>query len=169
MNYKLLFRVAKVFQALGFAVLRFNFRGVGLSEGTHNDGQGEQDDVRAALDWLEQELPGRPIVSGGFSFGAVMALRVGDRDPRVAALLAMGLPVDVLPRTHFVESIEKPKLFIQGELDPFGDAAAIESLLERVPEPKELVVIPGSDHFFAGKIEAVEAAVSNWAPRAIAS
>ena len=80
-----------------------------------------------------------------------------------------GLPVDVLPRTHFVESIEKLKLFIQGELDPFGDAAAIESLLERVPEPKELVVIPGSDHFFAGRIEAVEAAVSNWAPRAIAS
>ncbi len=169
MHYKLLFRVAKVFQALGFGVLRFNFRGVGLSKGTHDDGRGEQDDVRAALDWLAHELPGRPIVSGGFSFGAVMGLRVGGRDPRVAALLALGLPVKVLPRARFVESIEKPKLFIQGELDAFGNAADIESLLERVPEPKELVVIPGSDHFFAGEIEAVETAVADWAPRAIAS
>ncbi len=109
------------------------------------------------------------IVSGGFSFGAVMGLRVGGRDPRVAALLALGLPVKVLPRARFVESITKPKLFIQGELDAFGNAAAIESLLERVPEPKELVVIPGSDHFFAGEIEAVETAVADWAPRAIAS
>ncbi len=169
MRYKLLFRVAKVFQALGFAVLRFNFRGVGLCEGTHDDGKGEQDDVRAALDWLERELPGRPVVSGGHSFGSVMGLRVGGSDPRVAAFLALGLPVKVLPRTRFVESITKPKLFIQGELDPFGNVAAIESLLERVPEPKELVVIPGSDHFFTGEIEAVEAAVSDWAPRGIAS
>ena len=169
MRYKLLFRVAKVFQALGFAVLRFNFRGVGRSEGTHDDGKGEQDDVRAALDWLERELPGRPIVSGGFSFGSVMGLRVGGRDPRVAALLALGLPVDVLPRTRFVESNTKPKLFIQGELDRFGNSEAIARLLERVPEPKELVVIPGSDHFFTGAIEAVETAVSDWARRAIAS
>ena len=101
--------------------------------------------------------------------GGVMGLRVGGRDPRVAALLALGLPVKVLPRARFVESITKPKLFIQGELDAFGNAAAIESLLERVPEPKELVVIPGSDHFFAGEIEAVETAVADWAPRAIAS
>ena len=136
MRYKLLFRVAKVFQALGFAVLRFNFRGVGLSEGTHDDGKGEQDDVRAALDWLERELPGYPVVAGGFSFGSVMGLRVGGRDPRVAGLLALGLPVDGLPRTRFVEAITKPKLFIQGELDQFGNAAAIESLLERVP-PRE--------------------------------
>ena len=129
----------------------------------------EQDDVRSALDWLERELPGRPVVAGGVSFGSVMGLRVGGRDPRVAALLALGLPVDGLPRTQFVEAITKPKLFIQGELDQFGNAAAIESLLERVPEPKELVVIPGSDHFFTGEIEAVETAVADWAPRAIAS
>ena len=165
MRYKLLFRVAKVFQALGFGVLRFNFRGVGLSKGTHDEGRGEQDDVRAALDWLAARASRPPHrVRTGSPSAPSWGFAVGGRDPRVAALLALGLPVKVLPRARFVESITKPmELFIQGELDAFGNAAAIESLLERVPEPKELVVIPGSDHFFAGEIEAVETAVADWA------
>src|SRR3954470_5358373 len=97
MHFKVLFRVAKALQEHGAAVLRFNFRGVGRSEGTHDDGRGEQDDVRAALAEMSRRFPSRPVILGGFSFGAVMALHVGVTDTRVRALLSMGLPIAHIP------------------------------------------------------------------------
>lgn len=162
MHFKVLFRVAKVLQDHGYAVLRFNFRGVGRSEGAHDEGRGEQDDLRAALDVLERDFPGLPIVAGGFSFGSVMALRVGVDDPRVTALVALGLPVGRMKSTEFLTSSTKPRLFVQGELDEFGDGEAIRKLVENLPEPRTLVVIPQSDHFFTDKTDDVEAAVSGW-------
>lgn len=162
MHYKLLFRVAKVFQERGYAVLRFNFRGVGRSEGVHDDGHGEQDDVRAALDTLEREFPGLPIVAGGYSFGSIMALKVGIDDPRVSSLVALGFPVDVMKSTDFVAKSTKPRLFVQGEHDEFGNGDAIKRFVATLPEPKALVVVPGADHFFTGKTAALAAAVSEW-------
>ena len=162
MHYKLLFRVAKVFQEHGYAVLRFNFRGVGRSEGTHDDGHGEQDDVRVALDALERDFPGLPIIAGGYSFGSIMALKVGIDDPRVSSLVALGFPVDVMKDTTFVATSTKPRLFVQGEHDEFGNGDAIERFVATLPEPKTLVVVPGADHFFTGKTTALGAAVSDW-------
>jgi len=162
MHYKVLFRVAKVFQEKGYAVLRFNFRGVGRSEGVHDDGRGEQDDVRAAIDTLERDYPGLPVVAGGFSFGSVMALRVGVDDARVSALVALGLPVIVMESTGFLTESTKPRLFVQGELDEFGDGDAMTRFVASLPEPKTLVVVPGSDHFFTDKTDALGAAVSQW-------
>jgi uncharacterized protein len=163
MHFKPVFRAAKALQQHGAAVLRFNFRGVGLSEGTHDGGRGEQDDVRAALAELERRFPGRPAVVGGFSFGSHMALRVGVGDPRAAALFALGLPLRHLDDTRFLEGCTKPRLFAQGEHDAFGSGEALRALVARLPPPARVVVVPGSDHFFNGHLDEMHEAVSAWA------
>jgi alpha/beta superfamily hydrolase len=164
MHFKVLFRAAKALQENGVAVLRFNFRGVGRSEGAYDHGIGEQDDVRAALDEMARRFPGLPLVAGGFSFGSVMALIVGTSDPRVRALLAMGIPiVHVNDPRAFLDPCTKPRLFLQGEQDEYGDRARIEALVAPLHEPKSLVVVPRSDHFFNGHLEEVQAAISAWA------
>jgi uncharacterized protein len=165
MHFKVVFRAAKALQHHGLAALRFNFRGVGRSEGRHDDGRGEQDDVRTALDEMERRHPGLPLVLGGFSFGSVMALRVGAPDRRVRALFALGLPVSRLPDPSLADAIRVPRLFVQGERDRFGSGADIEALASRLPEPGRLavVVIEDADHFFTGHLDALQAAVASWA------
>lgn len=163
MHYKLVFRVAKALQASGAAVLRFNFRGVGRSQGQHDQGRGEQDDVRAALDEMQRRFPGRPQVLAGFSFGSLMALRVGAADPRVRALIALGLPLRLDPAAAFLADCTKPRLFVQGEHDEFGSGQALRELVARLPEPKALVVVPGADHFFKGLLEPLQRAIETWA------
>lgn len=163
MHFKVVFRAAKALQHHGLAVLRFNFRGVGRSEGTHDDGRGERDDVRAALDEMARRFPGLPQVLGGFSFGSVMASRVGGTDERVRALFALGLPLRSIEDTSFLEGVTKPRLFVQGELDDFGSGDALRAVVERLAPPRELVVVPGADHFFAGHLDALQAAVDAWA------
>ncbi len=162
MHYKLIFRAAKALQAQGAAVLRFNFRGVGRSEGQHDHGRGEQDDARAALDEMERRFPGLPQVLGGFSFGSLVALRVGAADPRVRALLALGLPLRLDP-AEFLAGCVKPRLFVQGERDEFGSGQALRELVARLPQPRSLVVVPGADHFFTGLLEPMQQAVEAWA------
>jgi hypothetical protein len=166
MHFKVVFRAAKALQAHGLAALRFNFRGVGRSEGAHDHGRGEQDDVSAALDEVQRRFPGLPLVLGGFSFGAHMALRLGTRDGRVAAMFALGFPLAQLPDTSFLDACRVPRLFVQGEQDEFGDAHSLRAVVERLPEPRTLVVVPGSDHFFTGHLDTLQAAVQSWAAAA---
>ena len=161
MHFKLLFRAAKVLQSHGYAALRFQFRGVGRSAGEFDRGRGEAEDARAALDFLGREYPDKPMILGGFSFGAAVALRVGAGDPRSAALLLMGLPVLAM------ESVPEnprgvPVLFVQGERDEFGDRSAIEDFVRTFPGPADLVVVPGADHLFTEKTSPVEEAISEW-------
>ena len=163
MHFKVLFRAAKALQAHGAAVLRFNFRGVGRSEGVHDEGRGEQDDTRAALDEMARRFPGLPVILGGFSFGSTMAVRVGCGDPRVKALVVMGYPARMLGDAALAASCPQPRLFVQGENDVFADAAHIRALVEPLPEPKTLAIVPGSDHFFAGHLDQLQAVVDQWA------
>jgi alpha/beta superfamily hydrolase len=163
MHFKVLFRAAKALQAHGVAVLRFNFRGVGRSEGVHDEGRGEQDDARAALEEIARRLPGLPIVLGGFSFGSVVAVRVGCGEPRVKAMLVMGFPARMLADTAFLAACRQPRLFVQGARDEFADEARIRALVEPLPEPKTLVVVPDSDHFFTGRLDDMQSAVDAWA------
>jgi uncharacterized protein len=163
MHYKVVFRAAKALQQQGLAALRFNFRGVGRSEGVHDDGIGEQEDVRAALDEVTRRFPGLAAVLGGFSFGSVMALRVGAPDPQVRALFALGFPLSSVSETSFLERVTKPRLFVQGEHDAFGSGDRLRRLVETLPEPKSLVIVPGSDHFFTGHLERLQQIVSEWA------
>jgi len=163
MHFKAVFRTAKALQEQGLAVLRFNFRGVGRSAGVHDHAVGEQDDAIAALDEMERRYPGRPLVLGGFSFGAAVALRVGARQPRVRALAVLGFPFRIAPDTAFLAQLASPRHFVQGENDEFGGAAAIRALVNPLPEPKRLVVITESDHFFAGHEGELQQEVGGWA------
>jgi hypothetical protein len=163
MHFKVVFRAAKALQSAGLAVLRFNFRGVGRSEGTHDHGAGEQEDVRAALFEVQDRLPGLPLVVGGFSFGSVVALRVAARDARVRAAFALGFPVALDGHALTLEPARKPRLFVQGELDEFGPGQALRALVESLPEPRELVVIPGARHFFDGHLDGLQGALADWA------
>jgi alpha/beta superfamily hydrolase len=163
MHFKVVFRIAKALQNHGVAALRFNFRGVGLSEGVHDDGRGEQDDATAGLDEMARRFPGLPLVVGGFSFGSVMALAVAARDARVRAALALGFPISRVSDPSALPTIRVPRLFVQGENDVFGPKAAIESLVAPLPEPKTLHVVPGADHFFNGQLEPMQQHVEDWA------
>jgi alpha/beta superfamily hydrolase len=162
MHFKVVFRAAKAMQTRGLAALRFNFRGVGRSEGTHDHGHGEQDDVRAALGEAVRRFPGLPILLGGFSFGSSMALQVGVRDPRVVGLFALGLPLDMLGDLSFLNDCRKPRLFVQGSDDRFGAGQRVLDLTAQLPEPRSTVVIPESDHFFTGRLDALHEALDSW-------
>lgn len=161
MHNKVVFRVARSLHRLGLPVLRFNFRGAGLSEGEHDGGRGEADDVRSALNFLAEEFPGCEIVLPGFSFGAWVGLRVGCADPRVTELIGLGLPVNSSDLSYLREC-PKPKLFLHGSRDQHGDAEKVRRMVKESPEPKRLVMIEGADHFFAGKLERVAEAIEAW-------
>ena len=165
MHFKVVFRAAKALQAAGLAVLRFNFRGVGRSEGHHDDGRGEQDDARSALAELRRRVPGVPLVLGGFSFGSAVALRAGRADERVAALIALGYPASMFTEHSHLDGGGKPRLFVQGERDRFGPGETLRIVVEPLPGPRELVVIPGADHFFEGHLDALQGAITDWAER----
>jgi uncharacterized protein len=165
MHFKAVFRAAKALQSAGLAVLRFNFRGVGRSEGVHDDGNGEQDDARAALDEMQRRFPGLLLVLGGFSFGSVVALRVAARDARVRGVFALGFPLARFGDAATLQAPWQPRLFVQGELDQFGAGEALRRLVEPLPPPRELVVVPAANHFFDGQLDALQGAVADWAER----
>jgi hypothetical protein len=165
MHFKVVFRAAKALQENGVAALRFNFRGVGKSEGAHDDGRGEQDDVGAALDETARRFPALPLLVGGFSFGAVMALYAAARDARPRAAIALGVPLTKMGDTSVLQRVTIPRLFVQGEKDEFGSAETLRALVEPLPPPRELRVIPGSDHFFTGRLDLMHDVVSAWVQR----
>ena len=165
LHNKVVFHTMKALNRLGFPVLRFNFRGTGLSEGEHAGGIGEVDDVRAALDWLEHEFA-LPVIFAGFSFGAAVGLRAACPDPRVTALIALGLPVtpldDRLYEFEFLRACSKPKLFVSGSRDQFGPPGKLEALVGSFADPKKLVRIEAGDHFFEGRLKELRIAIENW-------
>jgi len=161
LHNKVVFRAAKTMHRLGVPVLRFNFRGAGKSDGRHDEGRGEAEDVRAALDFLAAEFPGRPLLLAGFSFGAWVGLRVGCADARVAGLIGLGVPVNNAKHSY-LRDCRKPKLFVHGSEDEHGAIARVRELFASLPEPKRLAVVEGADHFFAGKLTEVETAIRAW-------
>lgn len=161
MHNKVVFRIARAFQDSGFAVLRFNFRGTGNSEGTHDSGGGEQDDLRSAIQFIESKYPRAELWLAGFSFGAAVMLRACCGDPRVRAMVAAGAPVS---RYDFrnVGPCNKPKLFVQGALDEFGPAEDLRKLVATLEGVNELKIIEGADHFFEGYLPALFESVSDF-------
>jgi alpha/beta superfamily hydrolase len=164
MHNKVVYHTMKAFQGLGLPVLRFNFRGTGLSEGEHDHGRGEQDDVRAALDWLENQLH-LPILFAGFSFGSYVGMRVCCSDARVKGAVVMGLPVHAEGRDYefkFLSGCRIPKLFISGTRDQYGPMAQVESVVANAAPPAQLVWVDGADHFFVGRLDEVQRAIAGW-------
>lgn len=155
---------------LGFPVLRFNFRGTGLSEGTH-DGRAETEDVLSALSWIENEY-NRPLIVVGFSFGAAMSLLAcchssspSGAQHNVRAIAALGLPTSVAGhqyRYSFLSHCTIPKLFLSGGQDQYAPASDLQQVAATTAEPKKLVLIPGADHFFSGQLQAMQNALAGW-------
>jgi alpha/beta superfamily hydrolase len=151
MHTKVVYRAAKALARIGCAVLRFNFRGVGLSEGTWDNGVGELADFRAALDWMAARYPESRLWAGGFSFGSYVGLTAGATDPLVSVLIGIAPPIDKYDFSAVAVSA-KPKFFIQGERDELCPLKRLYQFYGGLPEPKELVVIDGAGHLFDGKV-----------------
>lgn len=162
LHNKVVYQAAKALDGLGMPVLRFNFRGAGLSEGKHDRGRGELNDVRTAVEFLRGEFPGTPLLLAGFSFGCWVGLRVGCEDKRVERLIAIGAPVNNSDFSYLREC-NKPKLFVHGANDEHGDVNKVRRMVRELPGKNELVVIDGVDHFFAGRIEELGTAITRWA------
>jgi len=163
MHTKAVYRAAQGLNEAGLVALRFNFRGVGVSTGSHDDGHGEKDDLRAALDWLEARYPSLPLVVGGFSFGSMVGMSVGAEDPRVVALLGLGLPVDKAEYDYgYLASAEKPVLVVQGEQDEFGSGARAAEVLTPMGPHITLVRLSGSDHYFVHRLDELRETVRGY-------
>ena len=162
MHTKAVYQGAKGLTRIGCAVLRFNFRGVGSSDGEFDQGEGEMADFRAALDFMANRYPGIPLWAAGFSFGSWVALEVGADDPRVTVLIGIAPPVKREGYTwERTLASEKPKFFVQGDMDELCALKDMWSFYARLKEPKELVVIDGARHLFEGKTKEVGEALED--------
>jgi len=165
MHTKAVYHTAKALARIGCAVLRFNFRGAGQSEGVFDDGMGERDDVRAALDLMHGRFPDRPLWAGGMSFGAWVAMSVGAQHPSVSLLLGISTPFSTYDFEDVARS-PKQKFFIHGEQDELCPLRRAREFYARADEPKELVVIDAADHLFDGRVgevaDAVEDLLGDW-------
>ncbi|HEY6805892.1 MAG TPA: alpha/beta fold hydrolase [Pyrinomonadaceae bacterium] len=163
MHNKVVFRAAAALNEAGLTTLRFNFRGVGQSSGVHDNGVGEIDDVKDALDYLVQQYPGEDLTLCGFSFGALMGMTVGSTDDRVKRLISIGTPVNKYDFS-FLEQGRKPLLLVHGERDEFGQVEELRTLADRLAQsfPVKLVVVPNTGHFFDDHLDELKAAIFDW-------
>lgn len=166
MHNKVVFHAARALNDAGLVTLRINFRGVGQSTGEHEGGQGEADDVRAALQYLQDTYPTEEITLCGFSFGSRVGIEVGIADHRVVRLISIGTPVDKYD-FGFLATCRKPILFIHGERDEYGDVNHLRPLVDEIGKETsaQLVVIKNAGHFFEGHIEELRGAITKWVNR----
>jgi len=157
MHNKVVYRMARGLRRAGLVVLRFNFRGVGASEGEHAHMAGEIEDARAALDWLRQRYPALPFALAGFSFGARVITRLGC--PLREALFLMAVGHSTQRDNGYLEACPAPKIFIQSTHDEFGPRPELQAIYDKLAEPKQLIWIEAEDHFFGGGLEKLEEAV----------
>jgi uncharacterized protein len=155
MHNKVVYRIARGLRRAGAVVLRFNYRGVNLSEGEYDRGVGEVEDARAALELLRSRYPSLPFSLAGFSFGSRVVLRLGCATQGVTRLIAVGFPAN-LPDSQSLGQCAIPKVFIVSKIDQFCAVPAMESYFATLPEPKELIWIEAQDHFFGGSLDQFE-------------
>ena len=160
MHTKVVYQSAKALKRIGCAVLRFNFRGVGLSDGAYDEGRGEKEDFGAALAFMEARYPGARLWAAGMSFGAWIALTIGAPDPRVTALVGVATPLSSYDFSAVRDS-PKAKFFIHGERDILFPVKEVREFYAQAAEPKELVVIDAADHLFDGKVSEVGDAIED--------
>ncbi|HEV1284623.1 MAG TPA: alpha/beta fold hydrolase [Bryobacteraceae bacterium] len=154
MHNKVVYRIARGLRSSGAVVLRFNYRGVNLSEGTYAEGEGELEDARAALNYLRERYPELPFTVAGFSFGSRIALRLGCGIAR--RVIAVGFPAAYKDKAS-LDTCTTPRVFIQSTHDQFGSVEQIESIVAALPEPKQLRLVEAQDHFFTGALDVLEA------------
>jgi uncharacterized protein len=158
MHNKVVYRIARALRRAGAVVLRFNYRGVNLSQGEYDRGIGEVEDARAALEVLRSRYPQLPFSLAGFSFGSRVILRLGCETPGVSKLIAVGFPAS-LPDSQSLGQCIVPRFFIVSQQDQFCAVAAMESYYAGLPEPKELIWVDAADHFFSDQLDELENAI----------
>jgi alpha/beta superfamily hydrolase len=161
LHNKVVFRTARALEAANVTTLRFNFRGAGASGGKHDEGEGEIDDVNAAIEWIKRKHPGKKLLVGGFSFGAWVSTRAACEREDVDAVFLIGTPVNKYD-FGYLRHCEKPMLFVHGTQDDHGDVAKLEKLVQNIRNA-ESVIITGADHFFTKELEALEETIRAWA------
>ena len=170
MHNKVVFRAAAALNDAGLTTLRINFRGVGQSSGEHDNGRGELDDARAALNYLTQNYQDQDLTICGFSFGARMGMEVGSSDDRVRRLISIGTPLSKYDFS-FLEQSRKPILFVHGEHDEFGEVEELRALADKLAQQTDvtLVVVPDTGHFFEGQLDQLKTAIADWITSQLAS
>jgi alpha/beta superfamily hydrolase len=165
MHNKVVYRMARGLRRAGCVVLRFNFRGVHLSEGTHDEGAGEVEDARTALAFLRERYPDLPYSLAGFSFGSRIALRLGCTlaEPRPIRVIAVGFPTS--GHFDYLETCTVPKYLIHSTNDIYGPKPELEKAFEKFAKPKTLHFIEAADHFFEGSLQALENAITGVLPK----
>lgn len=160
MHNKVVYRIARGLRRTGAVVLRFNYRGVNLSKGTYDQGEGELEDARAALSYLVERYPTLPFTLAGFSFGSRIALRLACGRAGARRAIAVGYPTTYKDQDYLTECAV-PKIFVQSTRDEYGPLAELHQLLARIAEPQRLITIDAGDHFFAGSLDALESAIAS--------
>jgi alpha/beta superfamily hydrolase len=158
MHNKVVYRIARALRSQGAVVLRFNYRGVNLSEGAYANGEGELDDARVALAALKERYPDLPVTLAGFSFGSRIVLRLGCEPPLPRRIIAVGFPTVYKDRSY-LDHCTVPRYFVQSTQDQYGPLSDFEPLIEGLPEPKQKVLFPAQDHFFVDNLDGLEAAL----------
>lgn len=158
MHNKVVYSMAMALNHIGYATVRFNFRGVGRSAGSFNHGIGEQKDVEAVIDHFHKVYPDAIKVVGGFSFGSKVGLMAATRDERITAVIGAGVTVDVADFS-FLNDSERPKLIVQGSEDQYGHADSVREWFRHLKDPKKLVIIEGASHLFDGKLAELKNAI----------
>lgn len=164
MHNKVVYRAARALNQAGLITLRINFRGVGLSTGTHDNARGEQDDARHALDYLTESYPDLPVTLAGFSFGARVGLEVGIRDDRVSYLIGIGTPVNMYDFS-FLAECRKPLLLVHGSEDEFGDIEKLRNAAASIQLPDSNVttrIVNEAEHFFKDHLDEMESIIRDW-------
>jgi alpha/beta superfamily hydrolase len=159
MHNKVVYRLARGLRRAGAVVLRFNFRGVGRSKGTHGHLEGEIEDARAALAWLRGRYPDLDHALAGFSFGSRVVTRLGCELDSARFLMAVGFPTRWGP-PEYLDTCTTPKIFVQSTHDQYAPVADVEAMYPKVADPKQLHWIEADDHFFAGALEQLEETVA---------
>jgi alpha/beta superfamily hydrolase len=167
MHNKVVFRAAAGLVDAGLVTLRFNFRGVGASTGEHNEIEGGREDVADALNYLSEQRPGDDVTLAGFSFGTSVGLEAGLADERVKRLISIGTPIDKYGDYDFLDTLDKPILFIHGDRDEFGAVERVRELVDRLAArtDAELIVFENSGHFFDDHLAELREAVREWTVR----
>ena len=159
MHNKVVYRLARGLRRSGAVALRFNYRGVNLSEGVYDHGEGELEDARACLAYLRQRYPSLPLTLAGFSFGSRIVLRMGCGGAGPRRIIAVGFP-SIFKDRSYLENCTVPRIFVQSTHDEYGPVNEIEPIVAALPEPKRLILVEAKDHFFAGGLEQLEEAIA---------
>lgn len=163
MRNKVVHSVARAANRLGAPAVRFNFRGVGASGGAWDEGRGETGDALAVIEWARRRWPTRPLWLAGFSFGAFVALRAAT-EARPAALVTVAPPVQRFPLGESPDP-DCPWLVVQGEADELVDYREVSAWAEARPTVPRIALLPGTSHFFHGRLAQLQEIVQDFLGR----